>query len=119
MLINIFENSFLEEIQGYNTSNIKTRTSFCCRILFDRKSYIAVQAAFQQQFNQRPPCKKSIQQKVTKHRSHGTSLNRNKGNSGSRRTACSEEDIKAVRNILENNPKMTRICIEKYGRLVE
>ena len=40
------------------------------------------------------------------------SLNRNKGNSGRRGTAHSEEDIELVRNILENNPNLTRICTE-------
>ena len=102
MHINIFENTFLEKIQGYNTSNIKR-----------------VQAAFRQQFNQASPCKKTIEQNVTKYCSHGTSLNRNKENSGRRRTACSEEVIELFRNKLENNTNLTRICIEKYGRHVE
>ena len=86
---------------------------------FERKSYISVQAAFRQQFNQASPCKKTIEQNVTKYCSHGTSLNRNKENSGRRRTACSEEVIELFRNKLENNTNLTRICIEKYGRHVE
>ena len=117
MLINIFENSFLEKIQGYNTSNIKRRTSFVT--FFERKSYIAVQAAFRQWFDQAPPCEKTIQQNVTKYRSHGRSLNRSKENSGRRRTACSEDVIELFRNILENNPNLTRICIQKCDRHVE
>ena len=47
------------------------------------------------------------------------SLNRNKENSRRRRTARSEEDIELVRNILENNPNLTPICIEKYGRHID
>ena len=60
------------------------------RKIFRKKSYIAVQAAFRQRFNQTPICKKTIQQNFTKYRSHGTSLKRNKGNSGRRRAARSE-----------------------------
>ena len=60
-----------------------------------------------------------MQQNVTKYRSHGTTLNRNKENSGRQRAAISEENIDLVRNISENNPNLTRICIEKYVRLVE
>ena len=67
--------------------------------IFERKSYIAVQTALQQRFNQAPPCKKTIQQNVKKSRSHGKSLNRNKENSGRRKTARSEENIELVRNI--------------------
>ena len=119
MLVKIFENTFPEEIQGYNASNIKRRMSFCCRKFFERKSYIAVQVAFQERFNQAPPSKKTIQQNVEKSRSHGTSLNRNKEYSARRRTARSEENIELVRNKLENNPNLIRICIEKYSRHVE
>ena len=86
---------------------------------FQRKTYIAVQAAFQQWFNQTAPCKKTIRQNVTKYCSHGMSLNRNKENSGRQRTAQSEENIELVRKILENNSNLTWICIEKYGRHVE
>ena len=87
--------------------------------VFESKIYIAVQAAFRQRFNQEPTCKKTIQQNATKHRSRGTSLNRNKENSGRQRTARWEENVEQVRNISENNPNLTRICIEKYGRHVE
>ena len=82
---------------------------------FERKSYISVQATFWQQFNQAPPCKKTIEQNITKYCSHETSLNRNKENYGRQRTARCEE----VRNVLENNTNLTQICIEKHGRHVE
>ena len=87
--------------------------------IFERKSYIAVQVAFQERFNQAPPSKKTIQQNVEKSSSHGTNLNRNKEYSARRRTARSEENIELVRNKLENNPNLTRICIGKYSRHVE
>ena len=32
---------------------------------------------------------------------------------------CSEKTIKLVRKIFKNNPNLTQICIEKYGRYVE
>ena len=51
--------------------------------------------------------------------SQGTSMNRNKENSGRWRTARSEENPELVRTILENNLNLTRICIEKYGRYGE
>ena len=47
------------------------------------------------------------------------SRNRNKENSVRRRTAHSEEYIELVKKILENNPNLTRICIEKYDRHVK
>ena len=74
-----------ENIQGYNASNIK-RQVFVVKNFFERKSYIAVPAAFQQLFHQAPPYKKTIQQNITKYGSHGTSLNENIENSGRQRT---------------------------------
>ena len=47
------------------------------------------------------------------------SMNRNKENSRRPRTALSEENIEQVRKILESNPNLTRICIEKYDRHVK
>ena len=60
--------------------------------------------------------KTTIQQTVTKYCSHGTSLNKNKENSGRRRIARSEKNIELVRSTLESKPNLTRICVEKYGR---
>ena len=91
----------------------KEEPAFVAEKFIKRKSYIAVQAAFWQRFNQTPPCKKTIQHLLR------TSLNRNKDNSGRRRTAPFEEKIELVRNILESNLHLARICIEKYGRHVE
>ena len=81
----------------------KVERAFLVERLFKSKSYIAVQAVLWQKFNQVPPCRKIIQQTVTKYRSHGTSLNRNKENFGRRMTARSDVNIELVRNILENN----------------
>ena len=46
-------------------------------------------------------------------------LNRNRENSWRRGTARSKKKIELVRNLLENNPNLTRIYTEKYGRHVE
>ena len=92
---------FLEEIQGCSASIIERRTSFCCRKIFRKKE--VHRSSSSQRFNHAPSSKKTIQQNVKKYRSHGTSLNRNKENSGRRRTALSEENIERVRNMLENN----------------
>ena len=69
----------------------KEKQVFVVEKFFKRNSYsyIAVQAAFLQQFNEMHPCKKTIQQNFTKCCSHGMTLKRNKENSG-RQTACSE-----------------------------
>ena len=79
----------------------KEKEALVVEKFFYRKSYLAVQAAFQQQFYQAPPCKKTIQQNVRKAHSHGASVNRNKENSGRRGTARSEENIELIRNILK------------------
>ena len=72
---------------------------------FERKSCIIVQAEFRQRYIHAPPCKKTIQQNVKKYRSYGMSLNKNKENSGWRRTARSEENTERVKIMLENVPR--------------
>jgi hypothetical protein len=44
---------------------------------------------------------------LRKYRQHGTSLNRDKGNSGRIKTGRSEENIEAVAQQLENNPHVS------------
>ena len=117
-------NTFLEDIRGYKyrislkyTSNIKRRTSFCCRKK-KWKSYVTVQAAFDNDSIRHHLAKRQYN-KTLQYIVHGMSLNRNKENSGRRRTALCEEDIELVRNVLENNPNLTRIRIGKYGRHIE
>ncbi len=63
-----------------------------------------VQNVFRARFCDRdPPHKATILRNVRKYSSEGTSLNLNKSNSGRRRTARSEQNIAAVRNLLEEN----------------
>ena len=65
---------------------------------------IAVQNAFRARFPDRdPPHKTTILRNVRKFSSQGTSLNLNKGNSGRRRTARTDQNIAAVRTLLEQN----------------
>ena len=52
-----------------------------------------------------PPSSSSVWRNVNKYRPHGS--NRNKGNSGRRKTGRSEENIQAVRDQLENNPHVS------------
>ena len=70
------------------------------------QSLVAVQNAFRQRFPGRnPPSKNTILQNFRKYSEHGTSLNRNKNNSGRPRTARSQQNIAAVRRLLEQNPR--------------
>ena len=64
------------------------------------------QNAFRIRFPDRnPPDKKTILKNLQKYQTTGTSLNRNKGNSGRRRTALSEENVAVVRDLLEETPR--------------
>lgn len=74
----------------------------------ETKSYVAVQNAFGIRFpGRRPPCKRTIQKNVEKYQNHGTSLNRNKNNSGRRRTTRTPHNINMVQNHLQNHPTMS------------
>lgn len=67
-----------------------------------------VQNAFRIRFpNRNPPLRNTILDNVAKYQNTGTSLNRNKGNSGRRRTGRSEGNIAAVRELLEQNPHVS------------
>ena len=69
------------------------------------QSIAAVQNAFRARFPDRnPPTKRTVMKNVRKYSEAGTSLNLNKGNSGRRRTTRSEENIAAVRDLLQQNP---------------
>ena len=50
--------------------------------------------------DRQPPTRQTILRNVLKYEIHHTSLNRNKGNSGRRRTARSQENVAAVRQML-------------------
>jgi hypothetical protein len=70
------------------------------------QSMTEVQNAFRIRFPDRnPPNKKTILKNVRKYHNTGTSLNRNKGNSGRRRTARSEENVAAARDLLGETPR--------------
>ncbi len=75
------------------------------KTFFETRSVAAVQLAFRDRFPERdPPAKKTIWQNVKKYRENGTSLNLNKGRSGRPRTGRSEDNIAAVRVVMELNP---------------
>ena len=66
------------------------------------KGYEAIRAAFQERNPDRNvPSKRPVQQNVVKYQREGTSLNLNKGQSGRKRTIRTQENIKRVRNILQ------------------
>ena len=72
------------------------------------QSIAAVQNAFLERFPDRnPPCKTTILRNFQKYSNAGTSLNLNKGNSGRRRTTRTEENIAAIRALLEENPRVS------------
>jgi hypothetical protein len=61
-------------------------------------SLVSVQNAFRERFPDRnPPAHTTILKNVRKYNIHGTSLNRNKTNSGRPKTARSEVNIEAVK----------------------
>ena len=71
-------------------------------------SLVTVQNAFRERLPDRnPPAKTTILENVRKYSNHGTSLNRNKNNSGRRRTARSRDNVEAVRHVLEQNPEVS------------
>ena len=74
----------------------------------ESKSLQETQLAFAEAFPDRePPAKKTIWKNVQKSREHGTSLNRNKGHSGRRRTVRTEDTIAAVQRHLQEHPRGT------------
>ena len=68
----------------------------------------AVVDLFQQRFPDRnPPAPSTIMRNVWKYSNHGTSLNRNRGNSGRRRSVRTAENINAVRDVLQEDPHIS------------
>ena len=75
---------------------------FVVKTFQETKSLQATQDAFRAAFRDRePPAKKTIWANVKKYETHGTSLNRNRGHSGRRRTARSAANIDAVEGVGE------------------
>ena len=101
MLIKIFENTFFGGDSRLQCVKYQEKNELLFQKYSSKKRYIAVQAGFQQRFSQAPPFKKIIQLNVTKCRLHETSLNRNKENSGRRRTARSEDNIELIKYIIK------------------
>lgn len=67
-------------------------------------SLIQIRNAFGEQFPDRPlPAKSTIWKNVVKYQQHGTSLNRNRGNSGRRHTGRSHANVEAVRQMDRRN----------------
>ena len=86
-----------------NNGAAHNRTSFYSFTLHPDSKYNR-SATFRGRFPDRdPPHKTTILRNVRKYSSQGTSLNLNKGNSGRRRTARTEQNIAAVRTLLEQN----------------
>ena len=72
------------------------------------QSLDAVQNLFRERFPDRnPPAKTTILSNVRKYTNAGSSLNLNKGNSGRRRTTRSEENVDAVRALLQKTPRVS------------
>lgn len=82
MLIKMFENTW----RRFKVTIPQISKEEWVLVVQNIKSYIAVQTVLQQQFNQTPPCKKTIHQNITKYCLHGTSLNWKKENSGRQKT---------------------------------
>ena len=79
---------------------------FVVKTYHETRSIIATQNAFRNQFPLRaPPSKKAIWDNVKKFQQHGTSLNRSNGHSGRRRTVRTQQNIAAVRQVLQNRPQ--------------
>ena len=67
-----------------------------------------VSEAFGQRFPDRAiPAKSTLWKNIRKYQREGTSLNLNKGRSGRRRTARTDENIRAVRELLQRDPHVS------------
>ena len=79
---------------------------FVVKTFYSTRSYVEVRRLFQQQFPDRlPPTDMTIYRNVNKYSQHGTSLNRNSGNSGRPRSARTIENIDRVQEVLEEDPR--------------
>ena len=74
----------------------------------ETKNYEIVRRNFEQIFPERiSPTKKTVRRTVQKFNEHGTTLNRNKGNSGRKRIARTQENVEMVQNVIDENPRST------------
>ena len=82
--------------------------TFLIENYFKTQSINKVIKLFEERFSDRnPPSASTVWRNVNNHRQHGTSLNRNRGNSGRKRTRRSEENIQVVNEQLQNNPHVS------------
>jgi len=80
---------------------------FIVQLKMQGLSKAEISQRFLQQFNRRPPCKKTLNRNVNKYLQWGTSLNRNKMNSGRLRTVVIPDNIENVRRIVQTFPTNT------------
>lgn len=74
----------------------------------ETQSCTQVRRRFQEKFPERnSPDKKTIYRTVEKFNEHGTILNRNKGNSGRRKTHRTQENIARVQLAVQENPNLS------------
>ena len=79
--------------------------AFIVKTYYETKSYVKVKKAFVEKFpDRKPPSTSSIQRNIQKYEAKGTSHNLNKGNSGRHRSGRTEDNIKAVKELLERDP---------------
>ena len=82
--------------------------TFIVRTFYEYGSVARTRELFAERFPERRNIAvKTIRYNIRKFEQHGTSHNRNKGNSGRRRTGRSAENIELVRNRLEEHPTGT------------
>ena len=98
--------SFVKNTKWYNLTT--EQRVFAATNFIRTQSVTEVQNAFRVTFpNWNPPLRNTILDNVREYQNTGTSLNRNKGNSGRRRSGRSEENIAAVRELLQHNPHVS------------
>ena len=94
----------------------KDQGVFVVKTFFETGSLQATQDAFRVNFPDRdPPVKSTIWSNVKKYQDHGTSQNRNNGNSGRRRTVRTAENVEAVRQQLQQYATATRARRDGLG----
>lgn len=87
---------------------VEQRTFLVNKGHFETGSLEVTREKFAERFpKRRPPAHKTIRANVRKFSAHGTTLNRNKENSGRHRTGRSETNIEAVRVRLAEHPTGT------------
>ncbi|KAF2348741.1 Protein of unknown function DUF4817 [Trinorchestia longiramus] len=98
---------------------------FINNVYAEKKSLKEVQNEFEQRFPKRSsPTKKTVWKTVNKFRAHGTILNLTKGSSGRLKTLRTNENIERVRQVITENPKVskrrngTELSLSSFQRIV-